>query len=106
MVRHTGLKNPGVYTRGGSSPFARTIKQDLKMRYAIIPHVLSVIMMIFTYRWLNGMFPVIYDYRTYIIPVIALLWFMAIYKGIQFLGNRLDNLDDQIVANQTKRTKK
>ncbi len=75
------------------------------MRYAIIPHLLSVILMIFTYRWLNSMFPVIYEFRTYIIPIIALLWFMALYKGIQWLGNRLDKIDDQIVAKRAKRTK-
>lgn len=73
------------------------------MRYAIIPHVAAVVLMIFTYRWLNGLFPVIYDFRTYIIPIIALLWFMALYKNIQWLGNRLDQLDDQIVANRKQK---
>ena len=102
MVDAGDLKSPGVI-RAGSTPVAHTKFRTNQMRYAVIPHVLSVILMIFTYRWLNGMFPIIYDYRTYIIPVIALLWFMALYKGIQWLGNRLDQLDDQIVANRKQK---
>ena len=65
------------------------------MRYAIIPHILAVVFMIFSYRWLAGIFPVIVDYRTYLIPVIAVIWFAVIYKGIQWTGKRLDEIDNR-----------
>lgn len=70
------------------------------MRYALIPHVITTIVTIFTYRWLIEFLPFVYEQRTYIFPLISLLWFITFYKGIQWLGNRLDRLDDQIIANR------
>lgn len=76
------------------------------MRYAIIPHILSVIFMIFTWRFLYALFPDIYEYRTYLIPMIALIWFMILYKGIQWNGQKLDQVDDQLVARREARAKR
>lgn len=94
MVDAGDLKSPGVI-RAGSTPVAHTKFRINEMRYAIISHILAVVFMIFTYRWLNGLFPVIADYRTWLISIIAVLWFMVIYKGIQWTGKKLDQIDNR-----------
>ena len=70
------------------------------MKYAIVPHLLATIFTILSYRWIITFFPFMYDQRTFTVPILSVLWFIVIYKGIKWTGKHLDELDDHLFVDR------